>query len=127
LVPLSYVLIDPVLEEKGFDKLKGEVAISLAKTACQIYENSFQFGRLKDLIGEEGNHKSFSRQAPVPKTLLSAMAKYVEALIGANTISTLPMEIIETFRDHGNVESRLEKDLPYADRVLLQLQSNGIS
>ena len=40
--------------------------------------------------------------------------KYVEALIGPNTINTLPLETIEAFRDHGKVQDHLENNLMHS-------------
>jgi transaldolase/transaldolase/glucose-6-phosphate isomerase len=52
--------------------------------------------------------------------------KYVEALIGPDTINTLPLETIDAFRDHGKVEDHLENNLIHARNVLDQLKQNGI-
>jgi len=34
--------------------------------------------------------------------------KYVEALIGAYTVYTVPVETLDTYRDHGEPNARLE-------------------
>ena len=47
--------------------------------------------------------------------------KYVEALVGPETINTMPLETIEAFRDHGKAEARLEEGLDKAHRVLSSL------
>lgn len=52
--------------------------------------------------------------------------KYVEALIGEDTINTLPVETIDAFRDHGKVESTLIEDVDYANKVMDDLKANGI-
>src|SRR6185295_10375634 len=43
------VMIDPILQQKGLNKLKGEVAIALAKKAYQVYKSVFTSGRFKKL------------------------------------------------------------------------------
>ncbi|MCB9445230.1 MAG: transaldolase, partial [Ardenticatenaceae bacterium] len=53
--------------------------------------------------------------------------KYVEALIGQNTVNTLPMETLYAYRDHGRPASRLEKDLDKATAVLDGLAELGIN
>jgi transaldolase/transaldolase/glucose-6-phosphate isomerase len=50
----------------------------------------------------------------------------VEALIGNETINTLPLKTIEAFNDHGHAASRLENDLDKATDVLEELNDNGI-
>jgi transaldolase/transaldolase/glucose-6-phosphate isomerase len=52
--------------------------------------------------------------------------KYVEALIGPNTINTVPLETLNAYRDHGNPEVRIESDVAGAARVLRLLPSLGI-
>ncbi len=51
----------------------------------------------------------------------------MEALIGPDTINTLPMETIDAFRDHGNAADRLENNLLKATQELDQLKENGIN
>jgi transaldolase/transaldolase/glucose-6-phosphate isomerase len=53
--------------------------------------------------------------------------KYVEALIGPDTINTLPIETIDAFRHHGKAISKLQLDLVHSKYVLHQLKNNGIN
>ena len=53
--------------------------------------------------------------------------KYVEALIGAETVNTAPLETIDAYRDHGEPQARLEQDVKEARRVLERLPELGIS
>ena len=50
----------------------------------------------------------------------------MDALIGENTINTLPLETIGAYRDHGHPEPRLEQDVEQAHWILKQLQKLGI-
>ncbi len=52
--------------------------------------------------------------------------KYVEALIGPDTINTLPLKTLEAYRDHGNPAPRLEENLDEAYRNLDRLAELGI-
>jgi len=51
---------------------------------------------------------------------------YVEELIGAETVNTMPEETIRAFQDHGEVALTLEPDLDEAKRVFEQLAAVGI-
>ena len=51
---------------------------------------------------------------------------YVEALIGANTVNTLPVKTLEAYRDHGQPAVRIEQDLDQAKAVIDDLASLGI-
>ena len=43
------VMIDPLLEKKGLNKMKGKVAIACAKRAYDIYKNAFASNEFKEL------------------------------------------------------------------------------
>ena len=53
--------------------------------------------------------------------------KYVEALIGPDTVNTAPLETLDAYRDHGEPKARLEQDVKEARRVLERLPELGIS
>ena len=52
--------------------------------------------------------------------------KYVETLIGRDTINTIPLETLTAYRDHGKPASRLEEGTQEAYRVLEGLHQAGI-
>jgi transaldolase len=52
--------------------------------------------------------------------------KYVETLIGPDTINTLPLKTLKAYRDHGNPALRLEENLEEAYRNLDRLSELGI-
>lgn len=121
------VLIDPIVEEKGLGQLKGEVAIASAKKAYQIYKKEFSSERFKKLQEKGAKPQKVLWASTSTKDPSFSDVKYVEALIGTNTINTLPLETIEAFRDHGQPASRLEDNLDQADQVLQQLKDKGIN
>ena len=53
--------------------------------------------------------------------------KYVEALIGPDTVKTAPLETLDAYRDHGEPKVRLEQDVEEARSVLERLPELGIS
>jgi transaldolase len=53
--------------------------------------------------------------------------KYVEALIGRETINTMPPETLEAYRDHGQPDLRLESNLLEAYSVLEGMREVGIN
>jgi transaldolase/transaldolase/glucose-6-phosphate isomerase len=52
--------------------------------------------------------------------------KYVEALIGRETINTMPPETLEAYRDHGNPVLRLENGMLESSAVLEGMGEVGI-
>ena len=53
--------------------------------------------------------------------------KYVESLIGPETVNTVPVETLDAYRDHGDPKARLEQDVQQAGWVLERLPELGIS
>ena len=62
-----------------------------------------------------------------PKTRLISDIKYVEALIGDNTVNTIPLETLESYRDHGKPKLELEQDIEEAYWIFEQLPKLGIN
>jgi transaldolase len=52
--------------------------------------------------------------------------KYIEALIGPDTVNTVPLETLDAYRDHGEPKARLEEDVKEARWVLEPLPELGI-
>jgi transaldolase/transaldolase/glucose-6-phosphate isomerase len=120
------VLVDPMLANKGLADLKGEVAIASAKKAYQIYKDVFTSERFRQLESKGAKRQRLLWASTSSKDPSFRDVKYVEALIGAETINTIPMETLVAFNDHGDAASRLGDDLPKATRVLTQLKEAGI-
>ena len=120
------ILVDPFLDRNGIGELKGEIAIASAKLAYQIYKRVFSTDRWKRL----------AEKGAVPQRLLWASTsnknpefkdtRYVEALIGPDTVNTVPLETLEAYRDHGDPASRLESDLEAAKSVMERVKAAGI-
>jgi transaldolase len=121
------VLIDPQLEMRGYPEMKGEVAVALAKQAYQIYRRIFNSDRFKRLRDKGAMPQRVLWASTGTKDPSFPDTKYVEALIGPETINTLPMETLEAYLDHGRPADRLEQDLGKADQLLLQLKNIGIN
>jgi transaldolase len=51
---------------------------------------------------------------------------YIEPLIGPDTVNTMPLAVMDAFRDHGLVASTLEKGLEEAQATLAALAEFGI-
>ena len=121
------VLIDPLLKEKNLDKLVGEIAIASAKKAYGIYKEVFFSDRFRELEKKGATKQKVLWASTSTKDPSFSDVKYVEALIGPNTINTLPMETIAAFRDHGKVADHLENNLRDAGDQLNSLKEAGIN
>jgi transaldolase len=129
------VLLDPLFEKIIKDgteqsvkaeKCRGRTAIASAKQAYQIYQEIFRNERFLKLANQGARPQRLLWASTSTKNPEYADVKYVEALIGSDTINTLPQETIKAYRDHGNPAARLEQDLDAAREVLETLSMIGI-
>ena len=110
----------------GRDDLKGRLGVANAKLAYQQYKELFSGARW-DALAARGATKqrclwaSTSAKDPSYRDTL-----YVEELIGAETISTMPEETIAAFQDHGRVEARLELGIDDAQDLFRELYAAGV-
>jgi transaldolase len=108
------------------DSLRGEVAIASAKIAYQIYKEVFSTERFQKLATKGARAQPVLWASTSTKNPSYSDVKYVEALIGQDTINTLPMETLDAYRDHGDPASRLEQGVDKARKVLDMLPEVGI-
>jgi transaldolase len=129
-------LVDPIEEEflashgeqAHFGTyVKGHVAISSARIAYKMY---------KEIVGSERFRKLVAKGARTQKLLWASTGtknpeysdiKYVEELIGRNTINTIPPTTMNAYRDHGHPKERIELDLEQAEWVMDVLPELGIN
>ncbi len=120
------VLIDPILDEKGLGDLKGEVAIASAKKAYEIYKHKFSGARWEKLAAQGAQPQRLLWASTSSKNPAFKDTKYVEALIGPDTVDTVPLETIVAFRDHGVAANTLETGLETATEILAKVKAAGI-
>lgn len=130
------VKVDPILDDlakRGGEegetarRLRGETAIANAKLAYQIYRNVFESDRFRALADQGARTQRVLWASTSTKDPAYSDVKYVEALIGADTVNTMPMETLDAYRDHGNPAPRLEDEVPAAEDALHRLERLGIS
>jgi transaldolase len=107
-------------------KVHGQVAIASAKMAYQIYKEMFGSDRFRKLAAEGARVQRPLWASTGTKNPDYSDVKYVEALIGPDTVNTAPMETLDAYRDHGKPKARLEEDVSEARWVLERLPELGI-
>ena len=99
--------VDLALAEHGNDELQGKIAIANAKVAYRRFQEIFSGQRWDKLVDRGARVQrplwaSTSTKNPsYPDTL------YVDELIGAETVNTVPPSTLNFFLDHGRVDSTL--------------------
>lgn len=129
-------LIDKRLDEKiktlGGEQadllkaLQGKAAIANAKLAYAEFRNKFTTERFAALA-----HHGARVQRPLwastsTKNPAYPDVYYVEALIGPDTVDTLPPATIVAYKDHGQPAVRIDQNLDEAYKSLEQLEEFGI-
>jgi len=128
--------VDRLLDERAgmaggerrvqIERLRGKAAIAQAKLAYLAFRVQF---------GEE-HFALLAREGARPQRPLWASTStknpaypdvyYVEALIGPDTVNTMPPATLAAYKDHGHPEDRLALAVDRARTVLAQLAQFGI-
>jgi transaldolase len=131
------VLVDKLLEERikavgmsaqqqKLKVLEGKAAIANARLAYQEFKRLFSEPRFAALSPRGARVQrplwaSTSTKNPAYRDVL-----YVEELIGPNTVNTMPLTTIESFREHGRVRLSIKDQLREAKAQLAALADVGI-
>jgi transaldolase len=105
---------------------RGRLGIASAKLAYRHFQAVFS-GRRWEALRERG---------ATPQRLLWASTsskdpsyrdvRYIEGLIGPETVTTVPKTTLEAFEDHGQVAATLERDVEEAELSLGDLAAIGV-
>jgi len=129
------VLVDSLLDKTAAaggakaelaKELRGTAAIASAKAAYQVYKEAFSSDRFSRLAARGARRQRLLWASTGTKDPSYSDVKYVEALIGANTVNTLPLETINAYRDHGDPAPRLEESAGESVRILGRLAEVGL-
>lgn len=129
------VAIDPVLDELAADggtvaetarRQRGRAAIASAKLAWTRYQDAFGGTRFARLAAAGARPQWLLWASTGTKDPAYPATKYVEPLIGAPTITTLPRETMDAYRAEGDPALRLTDDIEGARRDLAALAELGI-
>ncbi|NPA05851.1 MAG: transaldolase [Chloroflexi bacterium] len=106
--------------------LLGRIAISNARQAYQAFKAIFASERFARLAAAGARVQRLLWASTSTKNPAYPDTKYVDALIGPNTINTMPPHTWEAFADHGTPRLTLEED-PIGDAMrLVALPELGI-
>jgi transaldolase/transaldolase/glucose-6-phosphate isomerase len=121
------VLLDPILKGRdGGEGVRGEVSIASAKLAYEVYQQVFGGDRFHNLERHGAHRQRLLWGSTSTKSKEDSDVKYVEALIGPETVNTLPLETLEAYRDHGSPALRLNSDLDAAHSTMAKLSDLGV-
>ncbi len=120
--------LDRLGDKQVADRLRGKAAIANAKLAYVRYKALFSGPRWQ-LVASSGAKTqrllwaSTSTKSPAYKDTM-----YVEALVGPDTVDTIPPATMDAFRDHGKaIADVIEQDVAGARATLAELEQHGVS
>jgi transaldolase / glucose-6-phosphate isomerase len=109
------------------NKLLGQAAVANAKLAYKRFREVFhgdRFAALKEAGAAVQRPLWASTSTKNPKY---SDTKYVDSLIGAHTVNTMPPETLDAFADHGTVAGEtIYQDIDDAETVLDMLAEVGV-
>ncbi|HSD97386.1 MAG TPA: transaldolase [Sulfuricaulis sp.] len=127
------VLVDKRLDalirsgsDKSVSTLRGAAAIAYARMAYRIYREMQGTERWRRLAARGAQPQRLLWASTGTKDPAYSDVKYVESLIGPETVNTLPPETLDAYRKHGDPALRLEQDLAQAAEVTARLERSGI-
>jgi len=117
---------DPA-EKARLQVLKGKVAIANAKLAYERYKQIYADERWRRLAQQGAQTQRLLWASTGTKNKAYSDVLYVDELIGADTVNTMPPATMDAYRDHGRPRPSLEEDIAGARAVMDALPRAGIS
>jgi transaldolase len=107
--------------------LKGKVAIANAKVTYKKYQELFSGPRWNALKAKNAQTQRLLWASTSTKNKTYRDVIYVEELIGADTVDTIPPATFDAFRDHGKLRPSLTENVDQAFKTMSDLEKAGIS
>ncbi|MHB0991385.1 MAG: transaldolase [Burkholderiales bacterium] len=123
-------LVDARLAKIGSEEalaLQGSSALMLAKLAYQRYKQIFHGDRFSELAQQGCRPQYLLWASTGTKNPAFSDVKYLDNLIGPETINTVPGATLNAFRDHGHLAVTIENDVEQAQHDYVALEKLGIS
>jgi transaldolase / glucose-6-phosphate isomerase len=114
-------------EKTRLQRLKGKVAIANAKLAYQLYQKIYGDERWQRLAQQGAQSQRLLWASTGTKNKAYSDVLYVDELIGADTVNTIPPATMDAYRDHGHPRPSLGENVESAKAVMAALPGAGIS
>ena len=128
-------LVDRLLDErtasnaddvKRMADLHGKAAIANAKLAYRNFQKKFGGSAFAELKKKGARVQRPLWASTSTKNPRYQDTYYVEALLGPDSVDTMPPATIDAYRDHGKPSVQIDKDVDAADKVMRDLAEMGI-
>jgi transaldolase/glucose-6-phosphate isomerase len=109
------------------ESLHGKVAIANARLTYKKYQELFGGARWNALAAKGAQTQRLLWASTSTKNPKYRDVIYVEELIGADTVDTIPPATFDAFRDHGKLRPSLSENVEGAAKTMADLGKAGIS
>lgn len=116
---------DPKVHAR-IDLLRGQAAVANAKLAYRIYQGVIGSERWQALAARGARPQRLLWASTGTKDPRYSDVKYVDELVGPDTVNTVPPQTFEAFRDHGRPRPALLEGVDAAPAVIEGLARLGI-
>lgn len=127
------VLVDKFLDKftktvvgESARTLRGQTAVACARLAYQHYLNWAESSRWQALSKKGAQTQRLLWASTGTKDPVYSDTRYIEALIGRETVNTMPPQTLVAYRDHGHPALRIEQELDEARTLPGKLSELGI-
>ena len=114
-------------EKARLQSLMGKVAIANGRQTYQRYLGIFGTDRWKKLAAKGAQTQRVLWASTSTKNPHYSDVMYVEELIGADTVNTIPPATFDAYRDHGHPRASLTEDIAAANQIMEEAARLGIS
>jgi transaldolase/glucose-6-phosphate isomerase len=109
------------------ESLRGKVAIANARRTYARYQEIIATPRWKALAAKGAQTQRLLWASTSTKNPKYRDVLYVEELIGADTVDTVPPATFDAFRDHGKLRNSLTENVAGANKTFADMEAAGIS
>ena len=117
--------IDALLADEHAD-LRGRAAIANAQAAYSYYLERISHDDWLDLAKKGAAVQRLLWASTGTKNPAYSDVRYVELLIGRDTVNTIPPATYAAYKDHGRAEETLLRNIDQAPQLLQQISDAGI-
>lgn len=110
----------------GSQRLQGKAAVSQAVLAYEAFIETFSGDRWAALAARGAQVQRPLWASTSTKNVAYPDTLYVDALIGPNTVNTLPDATLDAFADHGTLARTIDLDVPGAQQAWHDIASYGV-
>jgi transaldolase len=114
-------------EQPELERLLGEAAIANARLAYGTFNEIFSGPRWSALAAAGARVQRVIWTGTSVKNPVYHDVRYVEELIGNDTVNSMTMNTLDAFRQHGHVRPSLDEGLEDAADTLIELERVGVS